>query len=203
MKILVLIAIFLGLGIFFYYNFTLILRSPVINKSPNSTSSKAMEAEIQAEQPAPQEVEQKEKNAAAQDRIAVQLKIFDDYLEYNLVGAQVDCVTLAVYSSSEKLMDAESFRQAFPEDKEVYKDMCRSAYVDVITNQKILVAEPELQSLRVFLSSYTDEVKSFSQYALNDGSQTAYIDESDKKMDSLRTQSREEVLRLKRKYDID
>jgi len=137
-------------------------------------------------------------------RIAIQLKSFDDYLEYSLVNAQVDCTVFASYNNVVRTgqMDAQTFQQAFPESREAYESKCRSAYVDVNMNQKILVAEPELQSLRALLTSYTQEVKTFSQYALDGGSQASYIDSADKKMDTLRTLSREEVLKLQRQYNV-
>jgi hypothetical protein len=137
-------------------------------------------------------------------RVATQLKSFNDYLEYSLVSAQVDCTVLVSYNNVVRTgqMDAQTFQQAFPESREAYESRCHSAYVDVNMNQKILVAEPELQSLRALLTSYTEEVKTFSQYALGGGSQASYIDSADKKMDNLRTLSREEVLKLQRQYNV-
>jgi hypothetical protein len=125
-------------------------------------------------------------------------------LEYNLVYAQVDCTVFASYNNviATGQMDAQTFQQAFPESKESYESKCRSSYLDVIMNQKILISEPELQSLRTLLTSYAEEVRTFSQYALNGGFQAAYIDNADKKMDNLRTLSREEVLRVRRQYNI-
>lgn len=137
--------------------------------------------------------------------VDTQLKVFDDFLEYSLVGAQVDCIVLASYNNviSTRQMDQQSFQQAFPNSKESYENKCRSSYLDVVANQKLLVAEPELQSLRIILTSYSDEIKSFGSYALSGGSDALRIDDSDAKMDNLRTLSREEVINLKRKYNID
>lgn len=159
--------------------------------------------QVQPEQPAPQ-VKAETKNTSS-TRINTQIKAFDDYLEYSLVGAQVDCTVYATYNnvSATGQMNAQDFQQAFPESKASYETKCRTTYLDVVTNQKILVAEPELQSLRTLLTSYAEEVKTFSQYALNGGSQGAYIDNADKKMDNLRTLSREEVLKLKRQYNLN
>lgn len=137
--------------------------------------------------------------------ISNQLKTFDDFLEYKLIGAQIDCITLATYNNilTNKSMDSASFQQAFPDTKESYKEKCQLLYLDVVQNQKLLIAEPELRSLRTLLTSYSNEVKSFGLYALEDGSDGSIIDSSDKKMDDLRTLSREEVINLKRKYDIN
>ena len=159
--------------------------------------------QAQLEQPATQA--KAEVKSTLPTRIATQLKAFDDYLEYSLVGAQVDCSVYATYNNvaATGQMNAEDFQQAFPESKASYETKCRTTYLDVVTNQKILVAEPELQSLRTLLTSYAEEVKTFSQYALNGGAQGAYIDNADKKMDNLRTLSREEVLKLKRQYNLN
>lgn len=137
--------------------------------------------------------------------VVTQLKAFDDFLEYSLVGAQVDCIVLASYNNiiATQQMDQQSFRQAFPDSKESYENKCRSLYLDVVTNQKLLIAEPELQSLRILLTSYSDEAKSLGSYALSGGFDALHIDNSDKKMDNLRTLSREEVINLKRKYNIN
>jgi|GEM_PF-3818664 len=136
------------------------------------------------------------------ERITAQMSAFADYLEYSLVRAQVDCNVFATYNNvaSTQQMDTKTFHQAFPESKVYYENKCRDAYLDVITKQNILIAEPELQNLRLLLTGYTEEIKTFSQYALSGGSQGSYIDQADKKMDGLRTLSREEVLRLNSKY---
>lgn len=137
--------------------------------------------------------------------VTTQLKAFDDFLEYSLVGAQVDCIVLASYNNviSARQMDQQSFQQAFPDSKESYENKCRSSYLDVVANQKLLIAEPELQSLRILLTSYSDEIKSLGSYALSGGSDASHIDNSDKRMDNLRTLSREEIINLRRKYNID
>jgi hypothetical protein len=136
--------------------------------------------------------------------ITTQISTFEDFLEYKLIDAQINCIGFAIYNNVliNKYMDTESFKQAFPDSREFYEDKCRSSYMNVVLNQKILIAEPELQPLRILLTSYSDEVKSFSLYALNGGHSTPMIDSSEKKMDDLLTTSREEVVRLKRKYQI-
>jgi len=176
---------------------------PVYHQVPCPEYTPAENTQTQSEQPKSQvKVEAKNTSSA---RIATQLKAFDDYLEYSLVGAQVDCTVYAIYNNvaATGQMNAQDFQQAFPESKTSYETKCRTTYLDVVTNQKILVAEPELQSLRTLLTSYAEEVKTFSQYALNGGSQGSYIDAADKKMDNLRTLSREEVLKLKRQYNLN
>jgi hypothetical protein len=137
--------------------------------------------------------------------VAVQLKMFDDFLEYNLIGAHIDCIVLSTYNNiiSNKLTTQEELQQAFPDNKEFYDNNCRSSYLSVVENQNLLVAEPELQSLRILLSSYSDEVRTFGLYALKNGYDGSRIDNSDKIMDNLRTLSREEVINLKRKYNIN
>ena|SRR3989344_4023943 len=159
----------------------------------------------EVEQAVPQAPQKLETKSTTPSRVVSQIKVFDDYLEYSLVGAQVDCSVYATYNnvSTSGQMDAQSFQQAFPDSKESYETRCRSAYLDVTMNQKILIAEPELQSLRVLLTSYAEEVKAFSQYALDGGSQASYIDSADKKMDNLRTLSREELLKLKGRYKLN
>lgn len=141
---------------------------------------------------------------AVPPKIISQLKMFDDFLEYSLVGAQVDCNAVAVYNSVIKIegSDSESFKQAFPESRQSYEDKCRKDYLDVVMHQKDLIAEPELQPLRMLLTSYSDVVKVFGPYALDGGSEDSHIDSSEKNMDNLRTLSREEIIRLKKLYGL-
>jgi hypothetical protein len=138
------------------------------------------------------------------NKIATQLNIFDDFLEYKLVEADINCGVFATYTNvvSNQSMSASRFQQAFPDSQEYYEEVCRSSYLDVAQNQKILVAEPELQALRILLSSYSEEVKSFAIYALDGGHAASVIDESSRKMDNFRILSREEVINVKRKFNI-
>lgn len=157
-----------------------------------------LNVEEETAQPIPQNTEA---NNSTPNRIIAQINAFDDYLEYNLVRAEVDCIVLAVYNNYASTGQIDT--QAFPNSKESYENTCGASYLDVAMNQKILIAEPELQSLRTLLTSYAEEVKTFSQYALDGGSQGSYIDSADKKMENLRTLSREEVLKLKIQYNLN
>lgn len=135
-------------------------------------------------------------------KVTSQLKIFDDYLEYDLIGASLDCLNYAVYNNvaASGSMNEKDFKQAFPETKEYYKNQCSASYLSAVKNQKLLIAEPELQPLRVLLTSYAEEVKGFSLWALEGGYATMRIDSSDTKMDNFRVLSREEIVKLKRTY---
>lgn len=190
------IAIIVGaviLGGFYYYT-----EHEKLVSTQEKTQVKTEQEGVQKQLTPEKNIETKSETPA---RIIAQLKNFDDYLEYSLVGAQVDCTVFATYNNF--ALTGQMDTQAFPNSKESYESTCRTSYLDVLNNQKILIAEPELQSLRTLLTSYTEEVKAFSQYTLNGGSQSTYIDNADKKMDNLRTLSREEILKLKRKYNLN
>ncbi|MBU3668821.1 MAG: hypothetical protein FGM57_02555 [Candidatus Taylorbacteria bacterium] len=135
-------------------------------------------------------------------KVSKQLSFFNDFLESSLLDAHINCNVYATYNNVfyNKSMSQSEFQSAFPETQNFYKDKCISAYLYVSQNQKELIAEPELQSLRIILTEYSDEIKSFALYALEDGYEAYLIDKSDKKMDSLRTLAREEIVMLKRKY---
>ena len=143
-------------------------------------------------------------NSTTSSGVISQLSIFENFLEDNLVDAGVKCIVLATYNNIliTGSMDSQSFQQAFPDSKLTYEDGCKISYLNVVTNQKILTAKPELQSLRILLSSYTNEIKELALYALDGGYQASFIDARDKKIEEIRTLAREEIIRLKTNYNL-
>lgn len=171
----------------------------------NSTIPLQIKTESPLVQPEKVNVPQVSKTKNISNLSLNQFHDFEDYLEYILVPAQIDCNVYAVYNNvlNEKTMDDSTFKSAFPETKEFYNQTCLASYFKIMNSSKILVAEPELQALRGILSRYTSEAKEFSLYALNGGYSTQNIDYSDKKMDELRTLAREEVIRFKRAFNLE
>ena len=193
-KVAILIILIVGIFIFFK-NFKQPKEMAI--ETPLANEALSLNVQNQTEQKA-------EPKKTTPSKIINQIKAFDDYLEYDLVGAQVDCIVLSTYNNLvvNGQANSQTFQQGFPESKKSYENKCRSSYVSVIMNEKILIAEPELQSLRMLLTSYTEEAKAFAQYALNGGYQSSRIDSAEDRMDNFRTLSREEVIRLKGKYNL-
>lgn len=87
---------------------------------------------------------------------------------------------------------------SFPETKEHYISECRSSYLTASEQgSQILVAEPPLVELRKKLSSFLDLVRKIGPIALEGGSVTQSMEDQYK---TLRTQIREEIIRLKNIY---
>ncbi len=138
-------------------------------------------------------------------RIIDQVKSLDDFLEYDVIGTDIDCSSYAVYNNvvgiPSQLESPDDFKTMFPDSKETYESKCLSSYVEMNKNNKF-VAEPELVDLRKAISEYANTVHDFALYALNGGYSTSVINVFDKKAKIERLDAREKVLAMKRKYFI-
>lgn len=140
-------------------------------------------------------------------RIIDQVKALDDFLEYDVVGTDVDCTVYATYNNvvayPAQLESPDDFKSMFPDSKESYESKCLSSYVEMNKNNKF-VAEPELVEIRKNISEYTLTVHDFAAYALN-GSypySAININTFSQKAKTQRQDAREKVLAIKRKYNI-
>ncbi len=134
-------------------------------------------------------------------RIVDQIKALDDFLEYDVVGTDIDCSVYATYNNVITYESPDDFKTSFPSSKDTYESKCRHSYVEMNTNNKF-VAEPELVDLRKAISEYANTVHDFALYALNGGYSTSVINVFDKKAKIERLDAREKVLAMKRKYSI-
>lgn len=202
--ILIIAAIFL---VIFYYNFKapVTLQQPIVIPNeeifpPTNEKKEVIATTSQNFVPIKNEISKPK----FPERITSQIIFFDDFLEYKIIGTDLDCVALVVYNNAAKTgsMDAETFKTAFPEIKEYYQSTCQKEYLDMSTNMSSLVAEPELKTARKIITDYAEVVRTFSQYALGGGYEDSILNSYEIKVRGLRTDAREEILKLKQEYDI-
>jgi hypothetical protein len=133
--------------------------------------------------------------------IRTQIIYFEEVLEGKIVEADINCSSLAIYNNI-LISTPTKITEYFPENKSVYEKKCLDTYVPLNLIRNKLVAEPELQSLRITLSEYLDSVRSLAVYALDGGSSAKIIDEYDREFDQYRIKAREELLRVQRLYKV-
>ncbi len=137
-------------------------------------------------------------------RISNQLKEFIDFLENGLVDADIQCDVLANFNNIRAVhSDDPKIKIGWPDSSwEEQKNKCRSALSPLFLKHASLVAEPELQPLRKILTDYFEQAKSLGFYALDGGYEASIIDGRSRAIEKLRTEAREEIIRIKRLYDI-
>jgi hypothetical protein len=108
---------------------------------------------------------------------------------------------LALYNNV-SISTPNKLTEMFPDGKESYKKKCLESYVTLNLLRNKLVAEPELQSLRVIITNYIDSVRGLAMYSLDDGYASKIIDDYDKEFDKYRLTAREELLRVQRLYNV-
>jgi outer membrane murein-binding lipoprotein Lpp len=136
------------------------------------------------------------------NRIKNQLISFDDLLETTMIDTYLECNGLAVFNNLKHLNDP-NLKDAFPEPESKYIEECRQEYVNLLPRESRLIAEPELSGLRKQMTLFITQAKGLAQFALNGGYDAGKIDEYDKNLKSLLTECREEILQIKRKFNID
>lgn len=138
------------------------------------------------------------------NRIKDQLIFFENLLESNMIDTYLKCDALAVYNnvliteSDQKMVKA-----AFPEPHSTYQEACGQQIVALRPYVSRLIAEPELVNLRQKMTLFINTANALAMFALDGGYDASTQDTYHKELKSLLTDSREEIIRIKREYSID
>jgi hypothetical protein len=213
--------IILSSGVFMYVqNINKIATQEREDKIRVEAETKAQEEVLKQEQQQALLLEQKKADTqktittktqvSKNEQIVSQIIKFEDVLEGKLVDAGINCISLATYNNVTALTPSQfssqysglTLSEMFPNTKEFYEDRCRSSVVEVNLTRNTLIAEPELKTLRTMLTTYIDDIKEIGDYALSGGSLNSVINKSGKDMEVIRTDAREELLRVQRLYNV-
>ncbi len=201
--VLIILSILAGCTIFYLRNLNKIAeetKAEIAKKEIITTDKekKSLPVEESKKQPI---VAVKSTSSQNNSRITSQIIFFEEVLEGKVVDADLNCIGLALYNNV-SIITPNKLTEMFPESKGYYKKKCLDSYVSLNLLRNKLIAEPELQSLRIIITNYIDSVRGLAVYALDDGYTSKVIDDYDKEFDKYRLTAREELLRVQRLYNV-